>query len=397
MSWLKELNGIAKKKHRLIAGVLSGTSMDAVDVAMCRISGGGVPSGKKSGAKLDLLGFTSLPYDSALRERIRNPEKLSIRDVAELHVTVGHHFADAVRSAARKASVALADIDLIGSHGQTIYHHSGAKKAIRATLQVGDGDVIAARTGLPVISDFRMADIANGGEGAPLSAYADRVFFNDDDCRRAVLNLGGIANITVLDRKIEKVIGFDTGPANAPIDRIARILSKGTKNFDENGRYAAQGSVDHKLLKLIINDDKYISRKPPKSTGFEEYGDSFIKRLAELHGGVDLDLMTTVTEFVALSIGKAIRELLPRWVKIDELILAGGGTRNPQLVSRIAKAVAPIQVLMSDEFDVPWYAREAMTFALLANDALLGIETSLPSVTGARHTAILGKLSFPPI
>jgi anhydro-N-acetylmuramic acid kinase len=397
MTWLKRLQSMANKKHRLVAGVLSGTSVDAVDVALCKISGAGLPSGKKKGAQIELIEFISFPYEKDIRERVRQPAKLSVRDIAELHVQIGHMFGDAIRHAAGKASIALADIDLIGSHGQTIYHHSSAAGAIRATLQLGDGDVIAARTGLPVISDFRMADIANGGQGAPLSAYADQVFYNTDDRCRAVLNLGGIANITVLNSDPEKIIGFDTGPANAPIDRIARILSKGAKEYDLNGEFAAQGAVDHKLLKLIIDQDKYLNRKPPKSTGFESYGDEFVEHLKELHGGIDLNLISTVTEFVALSIGRAIRELLPKEAKIDEIVLAGGGTRNPELIARIKKSVAPIQVLMSDEFDVPWYGREAMTFALLANDALAGYETSLPSVTGARHPAMLGKLSFPPL
>lgn len=397
MTWLKRLQNVAKKKHRLVAGVLSGTSIDAVDVALCKIRGAGLCVGKKKGAQVELISFTSFPYDKDTRDRVRQASKLSVQDIAELHVKIGHQFGDAVRGAARKASIALADIDLIGSHGQTLYHHSSSEDSIRSTLQLGDGDVIAARTGLPVISDFRMADIANGGEGAPLSAYADQVFFGEGDRRRAVLNLGGIANITVLDANPDKILGFDTGPANAPIDRIARVLSKGAKDFDENGAYAAQGNIDHKLLKRMLKDDKYLDRKPPKSTGFEVYGDTFVDRLKQLHGGIDLDLMSTVTEFVALSIGKSIRELLPRSIKIQEIVLAGGGTRNPELIARIKKAVAPIQVLSSDEFDVPWYAREAMAFALLANDALAGYSTSLPSVTGARHPAMLGKLSFPPL
>jgi anhydro-N-acetylmuramic acid kinase len=325
---------------------------------------------------------------------------LDVRGVAELHVMVGEAFATACLATLEEAGLAPQDIDLIGSHGQTVYHHSGVAGAIRATLQVGDGDVIAVRTVRPVISDFRARDIAAGGEGAPLSPIADTVLFGrggsaESGRRRVILNLGGIANLTVLDDDPARVFGFDTGPANAPLDRLARRLSDGALDCDRDGQIARSGRVDESLLAELLEHDPYLARRPPKSTGFEMYGDAFVDRAAECHGGFDADLMATLVEFVARTVAAGIRQCDALGPPVEEIVAAGGGVRNPALLERIAAIVAPVPLRRSDDLGVPSDAREAMAFAVLADMTLRGSVAMLPPVTGAVAPKLLGKLSFP--
>ena len=224
-------------------------------------------------------------------------------------------------------------MDLIGSHGQTIYHHSGVAGASRATFQVGDGDIIAVRTGCYVISDFRARDIAAGGEGAPLSPIADNILFavseSEKACRRAILNLGGIANLTVLDADPTRVAGFDTGPANSPLDRLARHLSGGQLACDKDGQFARAGRVNEGLLGELLQTDMFLTRRPPKSTGFEMYGDAFLARAAERHGAYDTNLMATLTEFTARSIAIGLQQCTLFGPPVDDVIVAGGGVNNP--------------------------------------------------------------------
>ena len=236
---------------------------------------------------------------------------------------LGEAFAEACLISLKTAGVSPEEVDLIGSHGQTVYHHSGVAGTRRATLQLGDGDVIAVRTGIHVVSDFRARDIAAGGEGAlfprwPTPCSSVAAIKMRGSRRRAILNLGGIANVTVLDDDPARIFGFDTGPANAPLDRLARRLSEGALACDQDGRFARAGRVNEPLLAELLEHDPFLARHPPKSTGFEMYGDAFLTHVAERHGGYDVDLMATLTEFVARTIGHGISALFPAWV-------AGGG------------------------------------------------------------------------
>jgi anhydro-N-acetylmuramic acid kinase len=382
------------KPARIIVGLMSGTSADSIDVAICRMTGQGAEVG------VELLLYREHAHDPDVRRRIVGLDGLDVRGVAELHILVGEAFAAACLATLEEAGLAPQDIDLIGSHGQTVYHHSGVVGAIRATLQVGDGDVIAVRTGLYVVSDFRARDIAAGGEGAPLSPIADMILFNGGGSdrpspRRAILNLGGIANITVLDRDPARIFGFDTGPANSPLDRLARRLSGGALACDRDGQFARAGRVDEPLLAELLERDPFLARRPPKSTGFEMYGDAFVDRAAGRHGGYDAGLMATLTEFVARTVAGAIRQCDALGPSVEEIIAAGGGVRNPVLMERIAALVAPVPVRRSDELGVPSAAREAMAFAALADMTLRGAAAMLPPVTGAAAPKLLGKLSFP--
>jgi anhydro-N-acetylmuramic acid kinase len=382
---------LARKPARTIVGMISGTSADSIDVAVCRFGGPGHP--------VELLAYEEHPHDPEVKRLVLRAGGLTVQQVAELNGRVGERFAEACLLSLRGAGLSPGDVDLIGSHGQTVYHHSGVPGASRATLQVGDGDVIAVRTGRFVVSDFRARDIAAGGEGAPLSPIADAVLFatagEGGPRRRAVLNLGGIANITVLDPDPARVFGFDTGPANAPLDRLARHLTGGALNCDRDGRLARAGRVDEALLEELLATDPYLARRPPKSTGFEMYGDAFVARAADRHGGFDNDLMATLTEFTARAVARAFHDHVVVDPPVDEVVAAGGGVKNLALMERIEALLAPVRVRRSDELGVPSDAREAMAFAVLADMTLRGQAACLPPVTGAASPKVLGKLSFP--
>jgi anhydro-N-acetylmuramic acid kinase len=384
----------SRKPARLVVGLMSGTSADSIDVAVCRMTGQG------GDVAVELLHYREHPHGPEVKRRVIGIAGLDVRGIAELHVMVGEAFAGACLSTLEEAGLSPRDIDLIGSHGQTVYHHSGVTGAIRATLQVGDGDAIAVRTGCHVVSDFRARDIAAGGEGAPLSPIADVVLFggraqDESRRRRAILNLGGIANLTVLDDDPARVFGFDTGPANSPLDRLARRLSGGALACDRDGQLARSGRVNETLLAELLANDPFLARRPPKSTGFEMYGDAFVARVAERHGGFNADLMTTLTEFVARTIALGFRQCAQLGPPVEEVVAAGGGVKNPALMERITAALAPVPIRRSDEFGVPSDAREAMAFAVLADMTLRGQAAYLPPVTGASAPKLLGKISFP--
>ncbi len=385
---LERLIVAASKPERLVVGMISGTSVDAIDVAVCRIGPGGSPT--------QLIHFGDRPYPDDLRASLTRLEILDVRDVAELHVRVGESFATAAREVLAEVGIEPSEVDLVGSHGQTIYHHSRVPGALVATLQVGDGDIIAERLGIPVISDFRARDVAAGGEGAPLTPRADVLLFGHatENGRRAILNLGGIANITVLDADPANVLGFDTGPANALIDRAAQRISGGKLKCDVDGAIARSGEVHRRLLDQLITSDTFLRQPPPKSTGFEMYGDAFLDQVIQRFGRVDADLLATLTEFSALSVALALQQFVRTTPAVDEVVVAGGGASNPFLMERLAARLAPCRVRRSEELGVPSGAREAMGFAILADLALRGETSNLPSVTGAKRAAVLGKLSF---
>ena len=322
-----------------------------------------------------------------MKRHILKASDLGLRAIAELNVSLAEAFAEACLHTLEQAGVVPAEVDLIGSHGQTIYHHSGVPGARRATLQLGDGDIIAVRTGCYVISDFRARDIAAGGEGAPLSPIADTILFASGEfekpCRRAILNLGGIANLTVLDADPTRVFGFDTGPANAPMDRLARHLSDGELTCDEDGRFARAGRVNEPLLSELLESDSFLTRRPPKSTGFEMYGDAFVAQAAQRHGGIRYRLDGHTDRIHGKSYLAGASAMWPVRPPVEEVVVAGGGVNNPVLMERITALISPIPIRTADDLGVPPAAREAMAFAILADMTLQGIPAFLPPVTGA--------------
>ena len=380
LQWLKEFTA---NSDNIVLGMISGTSMDGVDVAAVRCI--------NHGERFELIDFFSNSYPAELIERLKSPGKLESSAISELHVRLGFFFGECALRAVKALRLQGKEVSLIGSHGQTVFHHSCVLNSIPSTLQLADGDQIAALTAVSVISDFRTKDIALGGQGAPLTPYGDWILFKELRGNGAILNIGGIANLTFLTANKEEVTGFDTGPGNAPLDRLITKLTNGISHFDNAGKIAASGTVDQTLLNLLLNDP-FLSATPPKSTGFEMYGDAFLEFVISKAKGVDEHLLATLTHFVAKSIVDSIFRFQP--FQIKTLVLAGGGALNTHLINLIRSMLPEVKVVLSDEFGVPLKAREAMCFAIMANNAAYGINTSLPSVTGAHRGASLGKWSF---
>jgi len=389
------------RKPMLVLGMMSGTSADGIDVALARVSG----APPKLNAKL--LGHTSSKFPPAIRReilRVAEQHPIAAGDFSQLHFRLGKLFADAALAACHKFRVSPKRIALIGSHGQTVFHQGrpvacfGSRTA--STLQIGEPSVIAARTGVTTIGDFRPADIALGGQGAPLVPYVDYLLYRHAKLGRVSLNLGGIANITVLPHaaKPQQVFAFDTGPANMLIDALVAHFTHGRLRFDKNAALASQGRSLPALLDDLMRDP-YLKLAPPKSTGREYYGQAYLKELLALgrhHRAKPNDLIRAATIFTALSVVDALnRFVLPR-ADIHQLIVSGGGARNPIILAQLSAALPAIQVLPSSRLGIPEDAKEAFAFALLAYETFHQRPANLPSATGARGPAILGKISYAP-
>lgn len=385
---------LMQSKERLVAGLMSGTSADGVDVAIARIAGTG------RGVRVAPLAFVHHAYDPVLREVIlRNAEAATstVREIALLDALLANHFADTIGAACRSAGIALDDLDLIGSHGHTLHHLPDAipfaGRWVAATFQIGDLATLAVRTGVPTVGNFRSADVALGGQGAPLVPYFDWAVLADPHETRLLLNLGGIANLTFLPAGADRddVVAFDSGPANMVIDSLARRLLGA--NYDQNGEAASRGNVDEELLERLLADP-YFERTPPKSTGREMFGADFVEALIASRDPAD-DLLATATALTARSVALAIERFIEPQPEPDVLIVSGGGVHNQTLMRWLAEAVAPIPVRTADAFGVDADAKEALCFALLAHEFANGTPTSLPRVTGASRAALLGELALP--
>lgn len=374
-----------------VVGLMSGTSADGVDVAVVEIDRG----------KVKLLAFDTFAYPAALRRQILNlcrPESSRLDDICYYNFVLGEVFADSVIKLCSKSGISLSSIDLIGSHGQTIYHQPSGRrygrKVICSTLQIGEPSVIAQRTGITTVADFRPRDMVAGGQGAPLVPYADYILFNHKRLTRAVQNIGGIANVTYLpaDCKQDDIIAFDTGPGNMVIDGIINMITGGRKRFDTGGKMAAKGNVDKRLLEELLRH-LFFRRRPPKSTGREEFGVDFTERIyrrAEKKGLDDADTVATVTALSAKSIAQAYHRYLKTMP--DELILCGGGSHNRTLVEMLRAELPDVKMLSTDDFSISVDAREAVSFAILAWATMKGMMNNVPAATGAKKPVILGKI-----
>jgi len=376
----------------IVAGLMSGTSVDGVDVALVEICGAGFRM------RVHPLAHYSFPYPARVREAV-----LAISDavtptgqIARLNFLLGEMFAEAVQRACRRAKIPIAKLQLIGSHGQTIYHQGRPQKllgrSIACTLQIAEPAVIAARTGVPVVADFRPSDLAAGGQGAPLVPYVDYLLYRSKTISRVALNIGGIANITAIPAgaRAHQVIAFDTGPGNMLLDALVSHHSGGRQKFDHDGRMAARGRVDRGLLQELLADP-YFRRRPPKSAGREQYGAAFLQALLA-RGLPPHDLAATLTAFTAAAIATGIRRFSE---PPDEVIVSGGGLRNPQLMAQLAAFLPAARIRASNDFAIDSDAKEAIAFALLAYESYHRRPANLPSATGARRPAILGKLVLP--
>ena len=373
-------------RGRVGVGLMSGTSMDGVDAAVCLVSGSGPR------ARLRVLRFAHRAYPRALRARLRALAEgaATTREVCRLDFEVGEAFAAAAAAALRAAGVRAA---FAGSHGQTVWHEPRRPGRGATTLQIGEAAVIAERLGCPVVSDFRPRDCAAGGEGAPLVPYADWALFRRPGRVRALQNLGGIGNVTVVTPALEGVFAFDTGPANLPIDEAVRAATGGREAMDRGGRRAARGRVDAPLLESLLRHP-FLRRKPPRSTGREEFGARFVAEARRRRPRLPPDdLVATLTRFSAEATADAWRRfVLPR-ARPDEALLSGGGARNPVLARFLAEALAPIPVRALDDAGFPGAAREAAAFALLASETLAGVPSNVPAATGAARRVVLGKVT----
>ena len=386
---------------KLALGLMSGTSADGIDVVLARISGA-PPS-----LNAEMLGHTSFNFPPAVRKeilRVADQQPISAGELSQLNFRLGHIYAGAALAACRKFKIAPRRIDLIGNHGQTIFHQGVASKYFGAptasTLQIGEGSVIAARTGITTVSDFRPADMALGGQGAPLVPYVDYLLYRHPKLGRVSLNLGGIANITVIpaNAKPSQVFAFDTGPANMLIDALVQHFTHGRQRFDKDAGLAQSGRSIHALLNELMRDP-YLKLAPPKSTGREYYGRAYVQEILALgrrHHAKPADLIRAATIFTALSVVDALHRFVLHKHKIQQLIVSGGGAHNPLILAQLSVALPAVAVLPSSQFGICEDAKEAFAFALLAYETFHRRPANLPSATGARGPAILGKISYAP-
>ncbi len=408
---------------RLVVGLISGTSMDGIDAVLVRISG---PAAQP---RVRLVAFETLAYSAQVRQailRIATGESATAGEISQLNFLLGEIFAEAAQRVCHKARVSPARLAAIGSHGQTIYHQGAPTRecgrSITSTLQIAEPSVIAERTGAPVVADFRPADMAAGGQGAPLVPMVDYLLLRDARKGTVALNIGGIANFTVIPAgaKPEQVFGFDTGPGNMIIDGLVRYFTSGQEAYDAGGRWAARGRVVEPLLAEILRHP-FFAQQPPKSAGREQFGQDFLKKfflpgkfpiddgrlpmgqidnrqssIDNKHCGArPEDLLRTATELTARTIADALERFVLGKIAIHRLIISGGGAHNRLLVARLGELLPKLRVHRSDEFGLDVDAKEAIAFAVLADRTMHGLPGNLPRVTGARRPVVLGKISRP--
>jgi anhydro-N-acetylmuramic acid kinase len=389
---MRELLEYIAKPTRRVVGLMSGTSADGIDAALVEISGR-----DPLAPVVRVVCYQLHPYPAQVREQVLRLSNFSapVGEVCHLSYRLGGLFAEAARRVIAAAGLRPEEVDLIASHGQTIYHGPGGDPP--ATLQIAEPAVIAERTGRMVVADFRPADIAAGGQGAPLVPFADFLLFRHSQKSRAIQNIGGIANVTYLPAGggAEAVVAFDTGPGNMLLDGAARALTGAGQDTD--GELAAAGRVHRPLLEWLLRHP-FLALPPPRSAGREEFGRTYLNEALERAAGLaPADVMATLTAFTVESIAVAYRAfLLPRG-PIDEVIVGGGGARNPVLLAELRTAVRRVcgpatRVVTHEEVGLNSEAKEAVAFAILGHAALLGQPANLPAATGAKHPAVLGKI-----
>jgi anhydro-N-acetylmuramic acid kinase len=396
---------LLRKNEMIVAGMMSGTSADGINVALVRLKG--PPAERSAEGRIELLGHAEYAYPKKVRAAVlaaMNAKQASVADLARLSFLLGELYSDAVLATEK---LSRRKVQLVGCHGQTLYHQSESKNflghKIAATWQTGEGAIIAARTGVPVVADFRPADMAAGGKGAPLVPFLDYMLFRDARIGRIVQNIGGIANLTAIPAGAEAsdVYAFDTGPGNMVMDAVTEELFG--RRFDRGGKIAASGKVLDKLIDKLLRRN-FFRQPPPKTAGREEFGREFVAEfLSSCSSCRKQDVVATATALTARSIADAIRQfvlLIPKPASqraFHEMILSGGGAKNTTLLKMLAAEITPLglRLRISDEFGLPSAAKEAVAFAVLAYETWHRRPSNLVSATGANRGAILGKISYP--
>lgn len=394
MPAMKDLLRIAKAKKRNIIGLMSGTSMDGVDALFVRFQGSGADT------TYEIVGHHKQNYPPELRDQLAsvaagNP--CGVETLCRLNYAVGEVFAEAANHARKMAPLTKRNVDVIASHGQTLWHAPQAEAigglASRSSLQIGEPSIIAKRTGVLTVADFRGADIAAGGQGAPLVPYAHWVLFQKQDRSVAVQNIGGIANVTVLpkDGKHGDVWAFDTGPGNMLIDILIQQEPGFAEPFDRDGQIAASGTIQFEIVSKLL-EHPFWKQTPPKSAGRE----LFLPMIEQFPSSMSLaDKVATATALTARSIYLSYEQFIFPHLSLDEVIVAGGGANNNTLMQLLSDHFQPIRVVPIDTYNIASEVVEPLSFAILANETLGGNPASCPKATGASQSAVLGKICFP--
>ncbi len=376
-----------------IIGLISGTSADAIDAALCEVEG--------APPHLQARIVAALPYayPPGFQDRILDacrPERSSVDALCQLHADLGEHFAAAALRLLDEIGLAPAGVDLIGSHGQTVWHQVREDGSVSATLQLTEASIIAERTGITTVSNFRPRDVAAGGQGAPLTSYADWLLLRHPDHWRAVQNIGGIGNVTFLPPLSDQAsapLALDTGPGNALIDAAITLITGGAQHYDRDGALAAQGQADADWLAGLLAHP-YYRRQPPKTTGRELFGAGMAEALlaeGRARGLDDASIVATLTALTAASIADAYRRFAP--APVGEVIVGGGGQRNPVLMAMLRERLAGTPVLTHEDVGLDSDNKEALVFALLAHETWHHRPGNHPALTGASHPVVMGQIT----
>ena len=403
-----EFYELLKKDKKNVIGLMSGTSVDGIDAAIVEITGHGLET------TVNLIAFETFPFPLDLPQRILalcQPDTSRVDDICEMNFYIGYLFAEAVKYILQKSGMRASDIHLIGSHGQTIHHlprdpntispHRTARNIKKpSTLQIGEPAVIAHETGIPTIADFRVADMAAGGQGAPLVSYPDYLLFRDSVKTVGLLNIGGIANLTVLpvsNGSFDSVSAADTGPGNMCIDAVVNEITDGRERYDKAGQRAAQGTPYQPLIDEWLKHP-FFHLPPPKTTGRETFGNTFAMECLEAcrkHTLVENDCIATLTELTVQTIALYTTQFVAEQTPIHTLYVSGGGVHNQTIMQRLSEVLVDTAVEPVDNSGISADAKEAIAFAILANESLHGQAGNLPSATGASVRKILGKFVCP--
>jgi anhydro-N-acetylmuramic acid kinase len=376
---------------------MSGTSLDGVDAALVQINGSG------HATQIQLKHFVSVPFEPSIQTellRIASGTPVPTQVISHLNFLLGSLYSEAVLKLCEEARVNVDEVDLIGCHGQTVFHQSEpgtfCGRMVASTLQIGEASFLAESTGITTVSDFRPRDMAAGGKGAPLIPYVDYLLFRDSRLGRVLLNIGGIANLTTLpaEARVQQVTAFDTGPGNMVIDALVRHFTNGEKKYDHDGSLARRGQVIPELLDRLLSN-AYFQAFPPKTAGREQFGEAFVSAAVVLSNATrGEDLICTATELTVQSVAQALTRFVLPQTPVDQLIVSGGGARNGFLMARLQAVLPRLQVLRSDDLGVPGAAKEAIGFAILANETFHLHPGNIPSATGACRPVVLGKVIY---